>query len=319
MPELTIVIVNYKTADLTVDCLASVVGDETVPASTRIVVADNASPSGDATTLDRVIGERGWRDRVTLLALPENGGFAAGNNRAIEMADATFGPSELYYLLNPDTVCRPGAVAALVAFLRGNPQVGIVGSRLEDPDGTRQACAFRFLTVASEFEAALRFGPVTRLLDRWQVAPQLPSTPCQVGWVCGASLMFRREVMDRIGPLDETYFLYYEELDFCLRAARAGWPSWYVPESRVVHLVGQSTGLSVRNTALPRRPAYWFHSRRHFFVKNHGRAYTLLADLAFIAGQAGFRLRQLVSPTGGHEPPRLIRDFIRHSWFARGA
>lgn len=317
MHELTVVIVNYNSADLTYDCIESIIRDPSIPATTQIVVADNASPAGDAGRLTRTVVERDWSDRVTLLALPANGGFAAGNNAAIAAADMKFGLAEFYVLLNPDTVCRPEALATLVRFMRDNPRVGIGGSRLEDADGTRQACAFRFPGFFGELEATFRLGPVSRLLRRWQIAPEPPPSACQVDWVSGACMIIGRDVLQDIGVLDDGYFLYYEELDFCLRAARGGWPSWHVPASRVIHLVGQSTGVTRRDGPLPRRPAYWFRSRRRYFVKNYGQVYAFLTDLAWLAGQLGFRVRQVVKPMINREPPGLLTDFIRYSWLGR--
>ncbi len=317
MNDLAIIVVNYNALDLTIDCIASLVADPALPALTRIVVADNASPAGDAARLREAISERGWGERVTLVAHTRNGGFAFGNNRAIAAADAQFGPSRLYLLLNPDTWVRPGAVAKLAAFLDAHPEAGIAGSRLEDPDGTPQACAFRFPGAASELESSICIGLVTRLLERWRVAPRMPDHPSEVDWVSGASLMVKHAVIEEIGLLDEAYFLYYEELDFCLRAAKAGYSCWHVPESRVVHLVGQSTGVTRRDPVRDRRPSYWFRSRRRYFVKHHGRAYALLADLAWLAGQSGFRLRQVLARRPAPEP-RLMSDFVKHSWLASG-
>lgn len=313
MSGIAVIILNYDTLDLTIDCVASLLEDRSLPEGTRIVVADNASPSQDMARLREAAIEGGWGDRVTLVDHAENRGFSAGNNKAIEIADALFGPSRLYLLLNPDTRVRSGAVARLAAFLEDNPAAGIAGSLLEDPDGTPQACAFRFPGVASELESTICTGPFTQLLGRWRVAPKMPDQPSRIDWVSGASLMIKREVIDAIGLLDEAYFLYYEELDFCLRASKAGFECWHVPDSRVVHLVGQSTNVTKRDAVARRRPTYWFHSRRRYFVKHYGRAYAFLTDLAWLAGQAGFRLRKFASS----HPPReqgLLADFVRYSW-----
>lgn len=313
MSGIAVIVLNYNTLDLTIDCVTSLLEDSSLPEGTRIVVADNASPLHDMVGLRQTAIERGWGNRVTLVDHAENRGFSSGNNKAIVIADELFGPSRLYLLLNPDTRVRAGAVARLATFLDSHPSAAIAGSLLEDPDGTPQACAFRFPGVASELESTIRTGPFTRLLERWRVAPTMPDQPSRVDWVSGASLMVKREVIDAIGLLDEAYFLYYEELDFCMRASKAGFECWHVPQSRVVHLVGQSTNVTKRGEGERRRPAYWFHSRRRYFVKHHGQTYALLTDLAWLAGQAGFRLRQFVSPNP-HREPRLMTDFMRYSW-----
>jgi N-acetylglucosaminyl-diphospho-decaprenol L-rhamnosyltransferase len=194
------------------------------------------------------------------------------------------------------------------------PDVGIAGSRLENPDGTSQRSAFRFPSVLGEVEDGMRFGPVSRLLRRRLVAPPAPERATPTDWVAGASMIVRREVFSETGPMDDGYFLYFEEVDFCLRASRGGWPCWYVPESRVVHLVGQSTGVTDSTASRRRRPGYWFLARRRYFLKNHGRAKTLLADLAWAGAYASYRTRRALQGKPDRDPEGLLRDFIRHNF-----
>ncbi len=313
--ELAIVVVNYRTADLTIGCLAALVEDPTLPTDTHIMIVDGASGDGSVPALAAEIETRKLQQRVSLLPLAVNGGFAYGNNRGIEAIRSAYGEPQFYLLLNPDTVVRPSAVARLLEFLKSDPAIGIAGSRLEDPDGTPQACAFRFLSVASEFEAEIKIGPVSKMLSRWRVVPpELPEIPSRVNWVSGACMLVRRDVFEAVGLMDEEYFLYYEELDFCLRAARAGWQCWHVPQSRVIHLVGQSTGVSKREAKKARRPRYWFESRKRYFIKNHGRYYAFMANLAWISGYIGWRIRQILTGRKNEDPPQLLRDFLRHSF-----
>jgi GT2 family glycosyltransferase len=313
--DLAIIVVNYRTARLTIGCLASLLDDPALPEGTHLMIVDGASGDGSTEAIAAAIEARNVQRRVSLLPLEVNGGFAYANNRAIEAIRARFGEPEFYLLLNPDTVVRASAVSRLLAFLKSNSDVGIAGARLEDPDGTPQACAFRFLSVASEFESEIRFGLVSRLLRRWSVVAQdLSDEPSRVDWVSGACMLVRSDVFKAIGLMDEAYFLYYEELDLTLRAARAGWECWYVPQSRVVHLVGQSTGVSKREGKRPRRPRYWFDSRRRYFVKNHGRLYAFMADLAWISGYVGWRIRQFLTGQKNEDPPMLLQDFLRHSF-----
>ena len=315
--ELAIIVVNYRTADLTIGCLAALLDDPTLPTDTHIMVVDGASGDGSVPALAAKIETLGWQERVSLLPLAINGGFAYGNNRGIDAIGSTFGKTEFYLLLNPDTVTRPSAVARLLEFLKTDPAIGIAGGRLEDPDGTPQACAFRFLSVASEFESEIKTGVVSKVLNRWRVAPpDLPEKPSRVDWVSGACMLVRRDVFEAVGLMDEEYFLYYEELDFCLRAARAGWQCWHVPQSRVIHLVGQSTGVTERDVKKARRPRYWFESRKRYFIKNHGRHYAFMANLAWIAGYIGWRVRQILTGRKNEEPPQLLRDFLRYNFFS---
>ncbi|ODT66692.1 MAG: glycosyl transferase family 2 [Pelagibacterium sp. SCN 63-23] len=310
MPELTIIVVNYRTGGLTVDCLASIMADPLLPAATRVLVVDGASADGSSELIAAAIADNGWGETVAFVDLPQNGGFAYGNNRAIEAADALWGVAPAYLLLNPDTIVRPGAIGALVRFMDDHPGAGIVGSSLEDPDGTRQACSFRFPTAISEFESEARVGPITRLLQRWRVVLLLGDEPSRADWVSGASMLIRRDVFDQIGWLDEKYFLYYEELDFCRRASKVGWHCWSVPQSRVVHLCGQATGLSAKGAKPKRRPAYWFNSRNRYFDLHHGRWGRALADLGWMGGQAVWHFRKFLQRRPNSDPPFLVRDFL---------
>ncbi|KAA0970569.1 glycosyltransferase family 2 protein [Aureimonas fodinaquatilis] len=315
--KLSVVIVNYRTPLMVVDAVGSLVDDPSLPSGTRIVVVDGGSGDDSAQVLAREIAARGWAGQVDLLALTENRGFAYANNRGIEHLRAAGHAPEYFLLLNPDTVCRPGAASALTSFLDAHPAAGIAGSRLEDMDGTPQACAFRFPNPIGEFESEIRLGPVSKLLRQWSNLAPVSNEPTEVEWVSGASFMVRASMVDQLGLMNEDYFLYYEEVDYCLKAARAGWQCWYVPASRVVHLVGQSTKVTRRNEELPRRPAYWFESRRRYFLTNHGRFYTFMADLAWMAG---FGLRRIRRPLrkDTHVPPHLFGDFVRHSVIVQG-
>jgi N-acetylglucosaminyl-diphospho-decaprenol L-rhamnosyltransferase len=311
---LLIVIVNYRTADLTLDCLRSLQDEVGTVARTRVVVTDNASGDDSVARLEAAVRGNGWGGWATIQPLERNGGFAAGNNAAIRPALAGADPPRYVLLLNPDTIVRPGAIRALVAFLEGRPDVGIAGGRLEDPDGTPQRSAFRFPSVLGELEGGLRLGPVSRVLARWVTAPDVPAGPEPIDWVAGACMIIRREVFEAIGLMDEGYFMYFEEVDFCHRARRAGWPCWYSPAAHVVHLVGRSSGVTDPRAARQRRPGYWFHARRRYFLNNHGRAATVLADLAWSLGYASFRLRRLVQRKPDTDPQWMLWDFIRYNF-----
>src|SRR5262249_30735157 len=150
-----------------------------------------------------------------------------------------------------------------------NPEVGIAGGRLEFPDGMPQTAAFRFPTLLGVFEDTIRIGTVSRALAPWRIPPPPREWTHRTDWVDGASLMVRRDVFESVGLMDEGYFLYFEETDFCLRVQRAGWSIWHVPASRVVHLEGQSTGVTGADLAKKRRPQYWFDSRARYFRKNY--------------------------------------------------
>jgi N-acetylglucosaminyl-diphospho-decaprenol L-rhamnosyltransferase len=309
--DVAVVIVTYRSAQLTIDCLRSVCVERERPgARIRCVVVDNAS--GDSPLIAQAVSAEGWSDWVSVIVAERNGGFAYGNNLGLRAVYAA-GRPDYVHLLNPDTVLRPGAVSALVDFLAAHPKAGIAGGIFENADQSEWAIAFRFPSIVGELIHGLQWGVVSRLLAHWQVPMHLDHSVHPVDWVSGASMMVKRELIDRIGGLDESFFLYFEETEFCFRAKAAGYEVWYVPESRVVHIAGQSTKVTERNKAPRRLPGYWFVSRRHYFTLTRGAAYSILADLtALVAGQLG-AVKRLAQSRPQTEAPHFLRDVLAHS------
>jgi hypothetical protein len=312
-PKVLIAIVNYCTARLTIDCLTSLQTEIGAHPGSEVVVADNASPDGSGEEIARAIRNNGWSAWARVLPLAKNGGFAFGNNAVI--LEGRRDPPAYVWLLNSDTYVRPGALRALVDFLEANPAVGMAGSRLEDPDGTQQVSTFRFPSVLGEIAAAAPIGEIgQRLLSPFTIAKPPSLEPHACDWLSGASLMIRWRTLDEVGLMDEKYFLYYEETDLCLRAQKLGWTCWFVPESRVVHLIGASTGVTARLPGAPgRRPKYWFDSRRRYFVKNYGMPYAALSDVALVASSGLRRLVETARGRQGNVPPHFESDLIRNS------
>ncbi len=311
-----VVIVNYKTPDLAIDCLRSIEAEIRAIGDARVCLTDNLSPDDSAARLQAALAANHWAGWCEFRPLPRNGGFAYGNNAGIADFLKSSDSPRFVLLLNPDTIVRPGAIGELIRYLEAHPNVGIAGSRLEDPDGSPQRSAFRFPGIASEWETGIRLGIVSKLLRGKLVAPQVVDHQIATDWVAGASMLVRREVFEKIGLLDEAYFMYYEEVDFCLRARRAGFECHYVPASRVVHLVGQASGVTDKTKANRRRPAYWFESRRRYFAKNHGLIYAAITDLVFAVGFALWRARRWLQRKPDEDPAQFLGDFIRNSvWF----
>lgn len=306
-----IALVNYCTPDLTVDCLRSLASEIAEWPGCEVVVADNASPDGSGQVIAQAIVDQGWSDWARMLPMPENGGFSYGNNGVIREQLGKTHPPDYIWLLNTDTVVKPGALRALVDFLESHPEAGFAGSRLEHPDGECQCSAFRFHSIASEFEASANIGPLTRLLKRWVVAPPPSEEAARYDWLSGASMLIRTAVFRDIGLMDDGYFLYYEETDFCRAALGHGWSAWYVPSSRVVHLVGKSTGVTGAESHLKRRAPYWFKSRRRYFIKHHGVVYAAFADLALGLGTALAKLRSAAGGRGAPSPQFFLHDLAR--------
>ena len=306
-----VVIVTYRSAQLTIDSLRSVDSERTNSGlKIRAVVVDNAS--GDLPTIAEAVAANGWSAWVTCILAPRNGGFAYGNNLGIQRAYAT-GIPDFVHLLNPDAQLRPGALRSLVKFLEAHPKVGIVGGSFENLDGSDWPFAFRFPSLLSELDTRLELGLVTHLLRPW-VVPRIMTKAAQpVDWVSGASMMIRPSVFEAIGGLDENYFLYFEETDFCFRAKQAGYPTWYVPESRVMHISGQSTNVDERNAAPKRMPPYWFESRRRFFAVTYGFPLAIMIDIVALSAHVLGWFKRILLLRTRTAIPHFLRDLAYHS------
>src|SRR3954451_6394466 len=192
--KLLVVIVNYRVTDLAIDCLQSVAAEiERVP-ETHVAICENGTGDDSAERIQQAIDQNGWASWCTLTKLDINLGFTGGNNAVLRPAMQSADPPQYFLLLNSDTIVRPYAFEALVDFMDRNPKVGIAGSRLEEPDGTPQRSAFRFFSVLGEFANGLRFGPASRLLMRWVVAPPVRHDAHPADWLAGASMLVRRRV-----------------------------------------------------------------------------------------------------------------------------
>lgn len=312
MAEIAVIIVNYRAAALAVEAVESVLGRHHGGRSVEVHLVDNASPGGEAAYLRETAAAHGWGDRVTLHLEDINHGFGRANNLVLTRLAEQATPPDKILFLNPDAVLKSEAIAALADHLDRHSRAAFAGARIEAPDGAPATSAFRFPSLVSAFSDALSFGPVTRLLARWQVplAPVHPTAP--VDWVAGCAMMARFEALREIGGFDPDFFLYYEEVDLCRRASRAGWQCWHVAEAEVIHVEGASTGVS--HGARRRLPDYWYHSWSHYFCKTHGRAYALATALAWMLGAV---LNHALVRLRGRRPAaplRLFSDF----WAAAG-
>lgn len=316
--KLLIAITSYRVTDLTIDCLRSLSGEIDRVPGTKVAVCENGTGGDAADQLRRAIEANGWSSWVEVTAVYPNRGFTGGTNAVIRPALESDDPPEYVLLLNADTIVQEHALDSLVAFMDSHPKAGIAGSLLLSADGEPQASPFRFPGIATELDRGLRLGIVTKLLWPWVGLPPKPEHASQVEWVCTASGILRRTMLEQIGLLDEGLFTYFDDVDICLRAKRAGWETWFVPESRVIHLEGASTGITGQPIKPNRRPAYWYEARHRFFTKNYGPWYTAMVDAAFISGFAIWRLRRRLQHKPDIDPPQMLIDSIRHSVFYKG-
>ncbi|MEZ6140488.1 MAG: glycosyltransferase family 2 protein [Zavarzinella sp.] len=308
-PEVSIIVVNYKTARLVADLLQSIALQVLSEANIHVIVVDNASPDNSWVELQSMQASHKY-PWVHLIQAPHNRGFSAGNNVGIRYAQQKFPNTHFFHLLNPDTLVHAGAIRELVQAFEQYPTVGIAGSRMENPDGSFQTGGFRFPGIFSELEEAIRFKWCTRLLARWQIMLPDSAVSTYCDWVCGASMMIRREVIEEIGPFDEDFFLYFEEVDFCHRAADVGWNCCYVPSSRVTHLEGQATGVTGKQATAKRRPKYWFNSRHRYMNRHLPGAACAFANLARLVGLTSWEIRRRIQKKPSHLPERFYQDFM---------
>lgn len=284
-PALTIalIIVNYRCADLVGQLLDSICrrGKGWVA---RVIIVDNASGDGSVATLRARVGELAMETVVEVLDSGRNRGFGAGNNIGYGVVRSELQP-DLLWFLNPDTLVDDVNLDHALAWFECDPQIGIVGTGLTNGDGERDLGGHREISPLSEF---LRVAGTFRVLRKYAVSDSELDQPGTVDWVSGASLIIRRSVFEQIGGFDEGFFLYFEEVDLCRRVRMDGWRVVYEPRIRVMHLEGQSTGVSGPKQKL----RHWYESRRRYFLKHFGLMGLLKADLGWGLGRLMGRLRR---------------------------
>jgi len=306
--SMAIVILNYRTPKMVVDCLQTLAGQ--LLESERVIVVDNESQDDSVPHIQTAIEVNQWGSWVELREAGGNHGFSAGNNVGIQAIDA-----EVYFLLNSDTLVCPGAMAELRLALEQNPKAALISPRLEWRDGEPQVSAFREPTPWSELDRAAGTGPISRALCRWSVSPPLSDEPLSFAWASFAAILVRREVFEKIGLMDEGYFLYFEDIDFCRRARLAGFEGLYWPAAHVVHLRGGSGPVKEQQAKRRPLPAYFYASRSRFFAKSYGRTGLLAANVMWLLGRTVSFTREVVSQKKRHlcakEGRGLWHNFLR--------
>ncbi len=236
----------------------------------EIIVVDNASTDG---TPERV---REAFPEVRLLINPANRGFPAANNQGMAVARGRY-----FFLLNPDTVVLDQAIEELVTFADAHPDVGVVGPQLLNPDGSVQSSRRRFPTFWTALFESTWWQPWAprSILTHYYVLDRPDHEIQEVDWVTGAAMLVRREVVERVGPMDEGFFMYAEELDWCRRIRQAGWRVFYYPPAKVIHYGGRSSDQvpALQHLAFQR-------SKIRYFRKHHG-TWAAAALRAFLIAQ----------------------------------
>jgi len=255
-PDVSIIIVSWNVAELLTACLNSIYAHNERSRILEVIVVDSAS--ADETLA--VVRER--FPQVTLLPQAENVGFTRGNNIGLRAARGDY-----LFLLNPDTELSADVVEVLAAYLDENPQVGIVGPKTLNTDRTYQSTRRRFPTLSLELRESLWLAP--HLFDlppsHYSLDNPSPDTTHPVDWVQGSALMIRRVLYDQIGGMDEGFFMFSEEVDWCKRAADHHWKIAYIGSTHIIHHGGKST-----EQAGARSHIYYQTSKIRYFRKHHG-------------------------------------------------
>jgi N-acetylglucosaminyl-diphospho-decaprenol L-rhamnosyltransferase len=311
--NVVVVVVNYRTPELTMRCLAALSGERQAVPALRAIVVDGGSGDNSAAELAQAIAAVDYRDWVTFLPLPINGGFGWANNQAILALAREPDPPEFIHLLNPDTEVAPGAVAALARDLEEHERCGVAGSQLLTVDGSPVPSAFLFPSAAHEFVNASLSERLGRLFGIGRRSVEI-SESADVDWVTGASFMVRSAALRDSGLFDDGFFLYFEEVELMHRIRTAGWTIRHVPKSRVVHAEGSSTGVDVASAR--RHPRYWYQSRRRYFARTKGISGVICANLVWLLGSVVAVLKRAAG-TGATNPTRTA-DVLSAGFWPRG-
>ena len=279
MKRTAVIIINFRTPGLTIDCLETLV-DEIDPRHDVVIVVDNDSGDDSIPTIQAEIGQANWGDWVTLVPSGRNGGFSFGNNVGIQLVEA-----ENYLLLNSDTLVHPGAIGTLRRVLEEDAHVGLAGPRLEWPNGDPQISCFRYRNPISELLAAASTGPITKLLNRYETPLPVEPTKTEPDWASFACILIRGEVFKQVGLMDEGYFMYFEDIDYCRRARKLGWAVVNEPAARVVHLRGGSSNVKQALAQRKRPPRFYYESRARYFAKFYGKPGLWLTNVMWSVGR----------------------------------
>ena len=295
--QLSIIIVSWNTRALLADCLASVY-THPPQCSFDVWVVDNASDDGSAQMT------RDDFPQACLIESGENLGFAGGNNLAINASNGCY-----VLLLNSDTIVKPGALTTLVQFLDENLHVGAAGSRLLNLDESLQPSCHPLPTLSRELWRLFHLDKLWAY-GRYHMHKWDTIQPRQVDIIQGASFIVRRDVLDKVGLLDDSYFMYSEEVDLCYRLHKADWDLYWVPESQVIHYGGQSTRLVAADMFIE-----LYRGKYHYFQKNYGNLaaalYKLILTAAALPRLILFGLARLQQPPKREEQLTLARNYSR--------
>jgi GT2 family glycosyltransferase len=273
--DVSIVVVNYRSLGPLLECLASLAADR-AELATELIVVDNDAGANAGPELAR------RHPDARFIQNPENVGFARAVNQGIAASRA-----DTVLLLNPDCEVRPGALPALLRHLRAHPRTAIAAPRILNPDGTLEFSARAFpdhLTfLFNRYSLLTRLFPDNPYSRRYLLTDWDHASVRDVDWVSGACMLVRREAIERIGPMDERFFMFNEDVDWCRRMKADGWAVTYVPEAVVVHHIGASRRRVSSRVIVERH-----RGMIHYFHKHHptNPVFRAVADAAILSRAA---------------------------------
>lgn len=300
---IAVIILNYRTARLTIECLKSM--ENEIDDGVLVFIVDNNSADGSCEEIEDSIKRNNWGGWCRLIASSINDGFAAGMNKGIRSVKA-----EAYVLLNSDTIIRPGAITILHQALEQNPGVGLVAPALENIAGEVEQNTFRNMTPVFELMRSAETRQITSLLRKFDVVIKPGSKPFEPEWVGFACVVIHKHVINEVGLLDEEFFMYFEDIDYCRRVREKGWKILYWPEARVVHLIGRSSGITKTSSLRSRAPKYYYESRAYYFKKYYGIYGFIAANIFWTSGRCVSFLREKI----GNKVPTLRQYESRDIW-----
>ena len=252
--DATVVIVSWNTREILRDCLQSVFG-QTKDIAFEVIVVDNHSQDGSVEMVRKTFPQ------ARVIANTTNRGFAAANNQGIDIAEGRY-----VLLLNSDTVVLDGAIQKIVAFADARPEAGVFGCRVLNSDRTLQPTCFMYPSLLNMFLSSTylyKLFPRNRFFGRERMTWWDRSDEREVEVVTGCFIMVRRKAIDQVGLLDENFFMYGEETDWCWRFNRAGWKVLFTPESKIIHIGGQSSRIIKHEMHLQIRASILLFLRKH--------------------------------------------------------
>lgn len=285
--KICVSIINYRTADLTISAVTSVL-DDIGSHDVQIVIVDNDSCDGSAGKIEQWIGEL-KDERLTMKISDLNTGFSGGHNQVFdEVQDA-----DIYLVLNSDAIVKSGFFDRVLQAMSDDPSIGLLAPQLKGADGVIQDSCFRFPSPISEFVRGAGTGLVTKVLSARRISIKHPPAESEIEWASFACIIVRGKMLREIGLMDDGYFLYYEDVEYCMRAASAGWRIKYLPCACAIHFRGGSGPLKALAAEKGRLPEYFWRSRTRYFRQAYGPLGPLVANLSWIAGRFVANLRIL--------------------------